>query len=248
MLSRPVPEEDDTDRLRDVPLSPPTSRLPTTRLPTTRLPTQPIDIPTDKPTTDTPTSRSRMRSSDINVRTAPSGKPPDPTDPTDSTDPTDPTDSADRMMRPSRPTGSSSNITNQPSKDEINELFINLKIIATTPINTKISTPGTFLNHETPYYYIPVSLKRWWSCDSRDETIRKIDRIITRAILFCEITDRDMVRADLSRALTTSMKGLRNIRETYSICVQTSARIDTIVDKIAQFTNIQIQDHQGSMF
>jgi hypothetical protein len=123
-------------------------------------------------------------------------------------------------------------ITNQPSKEEIDELCVNLKIIATTPINTKLSTTGVFLNHEVPAYYIPISVKRWWGGDSRDETIRKLERIVNRTILFIEVVNRDATRTHLSDLLTKSLAGIQNIRETYAACVQTSARIDNIIAKI----------------
>jgi len=129
-------------------------------------------------------------------------------------------------------------IKNQPSSDEINEVFINLKIIMTTPINTRISTTGSYLNHEIQAYYVPTSLKRWWNRDSREETIKKLDRIITRAILYAEITNRDTIKTGLYDALSLSVQGLQNIKETYSSCIQTSARIDTLIDKIASFTSI----------
>ena len=127
-------------------------------------------------------------------------------------------------------------IANQPSNEEIDELCVNLKILSTMPINTKLSTTGVFLNHEVSIYYIPISVKRWWGGDSRDETIRKIERIINRTILFSEVVDRDATRYKLIELLTKSLAGIRNIRETYASCVQTSARVDTIIAKIVACT------------
>ena len=121
---------------------------------------------------------------------------------------------------------------NQPSNDEIDELCVNLTILATTPINTKLSTTGVFLNHEATSYYIPISMKRWWMGDSRDETIRKVERIVNKTILFCDIVNREANRCQLKDLLSKSISGIKNIRETYSSCIQTSARIDTILLKI----------------
>ena len=123
-------------------------------------------------------------------------------------------------------------LTNQPSKDEIDELCVNLTILSTTPINTKLSTTGVFLNHEASHYYIPISMKRWWMGDSREETIRKIERIVNKSILFCEVVNSDETRSQLRDLLSKSISGINNIRETYSSCIQTSARIDTILTKI----------------
>jgi len=149
------------------------------------------------------------------------------------------TDISATQSTPSRPAIQSGNtgyvrnaITNQPSKEEIDELCVNLKILSTTPINTKLSTTGIFLNHEVSAYYIPISMKRWWGGDSRDETIRKLERIVNRTILFSEVVDRNATRNQLIDLLTKSLAGIRNIRETYASCVQTSARIDTIIAKV----------------
>ena len=75
-------------------------------------------------------------------------------------------------------------------------------------------------------------MKRWWGGDSRDETIRKLERIVNRTILFSEVVDRNATRNQLIDLLTKSLAGIRNIRETYASCVQTSARIDTIIAKV----------------
>lgn len=138
-------------------------------------------------------------------------------------------------------------ITNQPSKEEIDELCVNLKILSTTPINTKLSTTGVFLNHEVSAYYIPISVRRWWGGDSRDETIRKLERIVNRTILFTEVVDRDVTRYQLIDLLTKSLAGIRNIRETYASCVQTSARVDTIIAKIDAQSAVQYDTGSHTM-
>lgn len=108
---------------------------------------------------------------------------------------------------------------------------MNLKIIGTTPINTKISTRGQYLNHE-PAGYVPESFRRWWVGDSREETIKKLDRIINRAILYLEVIDHPGTRLGLYALLESSMNGFVNIKDTYSTCIQTSARLETIIDKV----------------
>lgn len=137
-------------------------------------------------------------------------------------------------------------IATQPSNEEIDELCVNLKILSNMPINTRLSTTGIFLNHEVSTYYIPISVKRWWGGDSRDETIRKLERIVNRTILFSEVTDLDSTRYKLVDLLTKSIAGIKNIRETYATCVQTSARIDTIIAKIEARTDAGIGMEYGS--
>lgn len=110
------------------------------------------------------------------------------------------------------------------------ELVVNLIVISKVQINTKLYTSGIYLNLEQPSY-IPESVRRWIRQDSRDETIKKINRIVTRAL---EEYQRDTkVYSTYKSHLLDAKKGLLNLRETYSNCIQTVARIDTLISKIS---------------
>jgi len=110
------------------------------------------------------------------------------------------------------------------------ELIVNLIVISKVQINTKLYTSGIYLNLEQPSY-IPESVRRWIRHDSRDETIKKINRIVTRAL---DEYRRDPVVCKLYKEyLFDAKKGLLNLRETYSNCIQTVARIDTLISKIS---------------
>lgn len=109
------------------------------------------------------------------------------------------------------------------------ELVVNLIVISKVQINTKLYTSGIYLNLEQSSY-VPESIRRWVRKDSRDETIKKINRIVTRAL---EELKRDHVNNKGYKShLLEAKKGLLNLRETYSNCIQTVARIDTIISKI----------------
>jgi hypothetical protein len=96
-------------------------------------------------------------------------------------------------------------------------------------INTKLYTSGIYLNLEQPSY-IPESVRRWLRQDSRDETIKKINRIIIRSL---DEYARDTTKNAIYKYhLLEAKKGLLNLRETYSNCIQTVARIDTLITKI----------------
>jgi len=110
------------------------------------------------------------------------------------------------------------------------ELVVNLIVISKVQINTKLYTSGIYLNLEQPSY-IPESVRRWVRQDSRDETIKKINRIVMRAL---EELKRDPDKNDAYVFhLLEAKKGLLNLRETYSNCIQTVARIDTLISKIS---------------
>jgi hypothetical protein len=112
---------------------------------------------------------------------------------------------------------------------DLDEVIINLKVITSLQINTKLSTSGVFLNIEKQGY-IPERFLRWYRNDSRDEAIKKIDRIVQKSL--CFIKSNDIDAKDITHYLLKSKNGLMNLKETYSNCIQTTARLDTIIDKI----------------
>lgn len=114
------------------------------------------------------------------------------------------------------------------SKDyEYDEVVVNLKVIGSIVVNTKLYTKGTYLNIEQPMM-IPESFRRWYRQDSRDDAIKRIDRTISKASSYVE-ADKDKL---MMQYLKDARVGITNMKETYSLCVQTVARLDTILDKI----------------
>jgi hypothetical protein len=112
-----------------------------------------------------------------------------------------------------------------PVDIEYDEVVVNLKVIASIAVNTKLYTKGAYLNIEQ-HSIVPESVRRWYRQDSRDESIKRIDRTITKAIAYLP---KEKV---MQQYLKEAKVGILNMKETYSICVQTMARLDTILDKI----------------
>jgi hypothetical protein len=112
---------------------------------------------------------------------------------------------------------------------EYDEVVINLKVIASITLNSRLYTKGALLNLEQ-VSYIPLSVRRWYRQDSRDDAIKKIDRVITKAISFTKTSA-------VIKYLKDAVAGILNMKDTYSACIQTSARLDTILDKIAIHVN-----------
>ncbi len=111
---------------------------------------------------------------------------------------------------------------------DIDEIIINLKLLETLDKNQKLITRDAYLNIE-PRSLIPEFLRRWNRQDNRNETIKKINNIITQAIK--HIND-DNLNYNIKEYLRRSMIGISNLKETYSTCSQTCARLDVILDKI----------------
>jgi hypothetical protein len=114
-----------------------------------------------------------------------------------------------------------------PLDIEYDEVVVNLKVIASIAVNTKLYTKGAYLNIEQSSI-VPESVRRWYRQDSRDESIKRIDRTIIKAIAYIS-KDKERI---MYQYLTDAKIGILNMKETYSTCIQTMARLDTILDKV----------------
>ena len=106
---------------------------------------------------------------------------------------------------------------------EENALIINLKVIAAIQPNDKINTSDNYLNIENNTI-VPVSIKRWWRSDDRNESLNRIDLIISEALT----KSTPLIESNIK----DSIVGLNNFKKTYSKCTQSIARINTIIEKI----------------
>ena len=111
-----------------------------------------------------------------------------------------------------------------------NAIIINLKVIASIQPNDKINTGDKYLNLER-VSFVPLAVKRWWRADDRNESLTRIDQIVTEALAM----DNHVVETNVK----DSISGLNNFKKTYSKCRQSIARIDTIIEKINQKYNCQ---------
>ena len=114
---------------------------------------------------------------------------------------------------------------------DVEEIIINLKILSQIDKNQKLITRGSYINIEGPSL-IPEFIRRWNRQENRSETLKKINIIINSAI---ELIDKDN-KYDVKQYIVDSKIGIQNLKETYSTCSQTCARLDIILDKINLFT------------
>jgi len=112
------------------------------------------------------------------------------------------------------------------SEVEMDNIIVNLKVLANLEQNKKLNTCETFLNVEGYNPVYPESIRRFIRGDNRDETIKKIDIIISSAINLINENKQ------LVEFLCNAKKGIMNLKETYSKCDQTKARLETIIVKI----------------
>ena len=124
---------------------------------------------------------------------------------------------------------------------EDNALIINLKVIAAIQPNDNLKTCDNYLNIESNTI-IPVSVKRWWRSDDRNESLNRIDQIITDALT----KNSPLIDSNIKESIV----GLNNFKKTYSKCTQSIARINTIIEKITNkynITNNSLSDEEDDL-
>ena len=108
---------------------------------------------------------------------------------------------------------------------EPEEIIVNLNVLKQLKKGQKLSTRGAFLDIETAYF-VPECIRRWRRQDTRNEMINTLNRIINSAIHLRRTDD------DILPYIAGSVSGIENLKQTYSMCHQTCARLDMILDKI----------------
>ena len=112
----------------------------------------------------------------------------------------------------------------------MDDVTVNLKLLARVQKHQKIVTRDTFLNVESKSL-VPECIRRWRRGDDRHTTINKINSVVTAGIELLPSTP--WIRNELIEAAEC----IKNLKETYSACSQTCARLDTIIDKIKVVEN-----------
>ena len=100
------------------------------------------------------------------------------------------------------------------------EIIVNLNVLGQLKKGQKLCTRGEYLDIESPDI-IPECIRRWRRQESRNDMILTLNKVINEAI-----------RQDVPRYLDKAIVGLENLKQTYSQCRQTVARLDMILDKI----------------
>ena len=107
----------------------------------------------------------------------------------------------------------------------MDDVLVNLKLLARVGKHQKIVTRDTFLNVEAKSL-VPECVRRWRRGDDRHNTILKINAVV------CAAFDLLPTTPAMKTPLLEARQGIENLKETYLSCNQTCARLDTILDKI----------------
>ena len=110
---------------------------------------------------------------------------------------------------------------------EPEEIIVNLNVIRQIKKGQRLSTRGAYLDIETPYL-VPECIRRWRRQETRNDMINSLNKVINSAI-HLNRTDSSILPY-----IEKAVPGIDNLKQTYSMCHQTCARIDMILDKIAK--------------
>lgn len=116
------------------------------------------------------------------------------------------------------------------SNPEINEIIVNLNILSKLEKNRKLITKQQYLNIDTSKTKITEAFSRWWREEGRDDTLKKIDWLVLKSEQYLKSNP------EIEDYLKNAISGLENLKQTYSNCTQTQARLDVIIDKINKIT------------
>lgn len=110
---------------------------------------------------------------------------------------------------------------------EPEEIIVNLNVIRQIKKGQRISTRGAFLDIETSYL-VPECIRRWRRQETRNDMINSLNKVVNSAI-HLNRTDSSILPY-----IESAVIGIDNLKQTYSMCHQTCARLDMILDKIAK--------------
>ena len=116
------------------------------------------------------------------------------------------------------------------SNPEVNEIIVNLNVLSKLEKNKKLITKQQYLNIDTSSTRLTAAVTRWWREEGRDDALKKIDWLITKSEQFLK------TNPEIEDYLKNAVTGLENLKQTYSCCTQTQARLDVIIDKINKIT------------
>lgn len=118
----------------------------------------------------------------------------------------------------------------------IDDVFINLTLIAKIEVGHKLIKNGKHLNIDTSYFQ-PVS--RWFAGANRNTTLIFISAILHKAFellfeLYSQLNIQDSVQLliRLNSELKNSINGLTNLKQTYYYDKLVQSEIDVMIDNI----------------
>ena len=119
---------------------------------------------------------------------------------------------------------------------KIEDIVLNLKLISKIKQNDKMIIINQILNVDSR---LLQSIRRWYTCDNRNDTVQFIENVINTAIDYMnhdktnKVYDVDSIKIELKNTL----QGLYNLSSTYKIDNLIISKIDILKEKISKLCN-----------
>jgi len=119
---------------------------------------------------------------------------------------------------------------------KIEDIVLNLKLISKIKQNDKMIIINQILNVDSR---LLQSVRRWYTCDNRNDTVQFIENVINTAIDYMNhdktnrVYDVDSIKIELKNTL----QGLDNLSATYKIDNLIISKIDILKEKISKLCN-----------
>jgi hypothetical protein len=115
---------------------------------------------------------------------------------------------------------------------EIDAIYVNLKILSRVRSYNRLSTKQQYFHIVGPADgLVPLSIRRWWFCEGRDDCIQKIQELYLAArdlFISDKITGEEKTR--LHAHVLESLNGLVALQKTYEADPTTVSKLDVLAE------------------
>jgi hypothetical protein len=115
---------------------------------------------------------------------------------------------------------------------EIDAIYVNLKILSKVQSYNRLSTKLQYFQIVGPADgLVPLSIRRWWFCEGRDDCVQKIQELYLAArdlFISDKITSEEKRR--LHAHVLASLNGLVALQKTYEADPTTVSKLDVLAE------------------
>jgi len=115
---------------------------------------------------------------------------------------------------------------------EVDAIYVNLKILSKVRSYNRLSTKQQYFQIVGPADgMVPLSIRRWWYCESRDDCVQKIQELyIAARDLFISDAITSEEKKRLHAHVLGSLNGLVALQKTYEADPTTVSKLDVLAE------------------
>ncbi len=114
--------------------------------------------------------------------------------------------------------------------------LVNLKVISKLEPSVKLETDGVLFT-QVEWSLFPESVRRWWTGQSRQNTINKIKQTYKNSFALIN-GDDNTTKSRVLEAMAESLSGLKNLKQTYAGDNTITSQIDVMIEDITSKLNV----------